>query len=94
MFSWLRNIFVSKEDDMKKKLDVNNDGKVNLADAVEVVKKVEEKVEAVAAPVVETVAKAADVNKDGKVDKADVKAAATKVKATVKSKAMKAKAKK
>ena len=94
MFSWLRNIFVSKDDTVKDKLDVNNDGKINMADAVEAVKKVEAKVEEVAAPVVEKITKTADVNKDGKVDKEDVKAAATKVKASVKSKAVRAKAKK
>ena len=88
MFSWLRNIFVSE------KLDTNKDGKVDMADAVEAVKKVEEKVEASVAPVVEKVTNAADVNKDGKVDKEDVKAAVTKAKATVKSKAVKAKSKK
>lgn len=45
-----------------KKMDVNNDGKVDIKDAV-----------AVATEVKETVVAAADVNKDGKVDVEDAK---------------------
>lgn len=61
-------------------LDVNKDGKVDLADAKAAVEKT--------VAVVET---AADVNKDGKVDLADVKAAVTKTKAAAKKAAVKAK---
>jgi hypothetical protein len=55
MFSWLRNLFVNKPEektpevvateqksvvvDLPKQLDLNNDGKVNLDDAKEAVKK-------------------------------------------------------
>jgi hypothetical protein len=63
-----------------KGLDVNNDGKVDLADAK--------------AAIDNTVAgatAAADVNKDGKVDAADVKAAAKKATSGVKKAAVKAK---
>lgn len=66
-------------------LDVNHDGKVDLADVVEVVKKTTRRVK-----------KAADVNGDGKVSKADAKAAVNKVKekaAPKKAAAMKAKPK-
>jgi hypothetical protein len=53
--------------------DVNQDGKVDLADAKAAVEKT-----------VEVIAEAADANKDGKVDVADVKVVATKAKAAVK----------
>jgi hypothetical protein len=53
--------------------DVNQDGKVDLADAKAAVEKT-----------VEVVVQAADVNNDGKVDTADVKVVATKAKAAVK----------
>lgn len=58
-----------------KNLDINEDGKVNIEDAKEAVKKT-----------VRGVRKTADVNKDGKVNKTDAKVAATKVKAAVKAK--------
>ena len=61
-------------------LDVNKDGKVDLADAKAAVEKT--------VAVVET---AADVNKDGKVDLADAKAAVTNTKAAAKKAAFKAK---
>lgn len=51
-------------------LDINNDGKVNLDDVKEAVKKTKARVK-----------KAADVNGDGRVSKADVAAAGKKVKA-------------
>lgn len=50
-------------------LDVNNDGKVDIKDAVEVVAKAKKKV-----------AKAADLNNDGKVDVNDAKEAVKKTK--------------
>jgi hypothetical protein len=53
--------------------DVNQDGKVDLADAKAAVEKT-----------VEAVTQVADANKDGKVDVADVKVVATKAKAAVK----------
>lgn len=56
----------------KNTLDVNNDGKVNLQDAVEVVKKARGRVK-----------KAADVDGDGKVTTKDAKVAAKNVKAKV-----------
>jgi hypothetical protein len=63
-----------------RKIDANNDGKIDLADA------------ALAARVtVEGVKAMADVNKDGKVDAADVKAVATKAKAGAKKAVVKAK---
>ena len=62
--------------------DVNQDGKVDLADAKAAVEKT-----------VETVTQVADANKDGKVDVADVKVVATKAKAAVKKTATKAVAK-
>ena len=65
----------------KTGVDVNQDGKVNLADAKAAVEKT-----------VEVVAEVADANKDGKVDVADVKVVATKTKAAVKKTATKAKA--
>jgi hypothetical protein len=61
--------------------DVNQDGKVDLADAKAAVEKT-----------VEAVVTVADANKDGKVDVADVKVAATKAKTAVKKTATKAKA--
>jgi hypothetical protein len=63
-----------------KGLDVNNDGKVDLADAKAAVDNAVAGVSAVA-----------DVNKDGKVDVADVKVVATKAKTQVKKAATKAK---
>lgn len=57
--------------------DVNNDGKVDLAD--------------VKAAVEKTVVAVADVNNDGKVDVADVAVVATKAKAAVKKTTAKAK---
>jgi hypothetical protein len=51
-------------------LDVNNDGKVNVADVKAAVKKTKARVK-----------KAADANNDGKVNVADVKAAVKKTKA-------------
>lgn len=54
-------------------LDVNHDGKVDLQDVKEAVKKVRAKAK-----------KAADVDGDGKVTKADAKAAVKKVSATAK----------
>jgi len=74
MFKWLRDIFVPKEEDMKKKLDVNQDGKVDLKDVAEAAKKVEEKVEQVAAPVV------AEVKETAQKVKATVKSKAVKAK--------------
>ncbi len=67
---------------LTKKLDVNKDGKVDLADA-----------KAVVVEVKETVAVAADVNKDGKVDVEDAKVVVKEVKAKTKQAATKAKAK-
>lgn len=61
--------------------DVNQDGKVDLADAKAAVEKT-----------VEAVATVADANKDGKVDAADVKVVVTKAKTAVKKTATKAKA--
>jgi hypothetical protein len=61
--------------------DVNQDGKVDLADAKAAVEKT-----------VEAVTQVADANKDGKVDVADVKVVATKAKAAVKKTATTAKA--
>jgi cytoskeletal protein RodZ len=61
--------------------DVNQDGKVDLADAKAAVEKT-----------VEAVTQVADANKDGKVDAADVKVVATKAKTAVKKTATKAKA--
>jgi hypothetical protein len=61
--------------------DVNQDGKVDLADVKAAVEKT-----------VEVVAEVADANKDGKVDVADVKVVATKAKTTAKKTATKAKA--
>ena len=61
--------------------DVNQDGKVDLADAKAAVEKT-----------VEAVTQVADANKDGKVDVADVKVVATKAKTAVKNTATKAKA--
>jgi hypothetical protein len=63
-----------------KGLDVNNDGKVDLAD-----------VKAAVDNAVEGVTSAADVNKDGKVDAADVKVVATKATTGAKKAATKAK---
>ncbi len=60
-------------------VDVNKDGKVDLAD-----------VKAAVTNTVEGVKTTADVNKDGKVDAADAKAAGTAVKKTVKKAATKA----
>lgn len=65
----------------KGTLDINNDGKVDLADA-----------KAVAEQAVADVKSVADVNNDGKVDANDAKAAATKAKTAVKKTASKAKA--
>lgn len=53
MFNWLRDFFVSKEDKMKTKLDINKDGKVDLKDVAEAAQKIEEKIEQVAAPAIE-----------------------------------------
>jgi hypothetical protein len=61
--------------------DVNQDGKVDLADAKAAVEKT-----------VEVAVTVADANQDGKVDAADVKVVATKAKAAVKKTATKAKA--
>ena len=61
--------------------DVNQDGKVDLADAKAAVEKT-----------VATVTTVADANKDGKVDVADVKVVATKAKTAVKKTVTKAKA--
>jgi hypothetical protein len=63
-----------------KSLDINNDGKVDLADA-------KVAVETAVAGVKAT----ADVNKDGKVDAADVKVVKEKAKAVVKKTTAKAK---
>lgn len=63
-----------------KSLDVNNDGKVDAADAKAAVQNVVEGVKATA-----------DVNKDGKVDSADVAVVKEKVKAGAKKAATKAK---
>jgi len=63
-----------------KGLDVNNDGKVDAADAKAAVQNVVEGVKATA-----------DVNKDGKVDVKDAKAATEAVKTQVKKTAAKAK---
>lgn len=63
-----------------KKLDLNNDGKVNVED-------VKIAVENTVSGVVET----ADANKDGKVDVEDVKVVAEKVKTTAKKAAAKTK---
>ncbi len=56
-------------------LDVNKDGKVDLADAKEAVKKVKEKAKSTA----KKAKSKADVNKDGKVDLKDAKEAVKKV---------------
>lgn len=66
----------------KNTLDVNNDGKVNLQDAVEVVKKARGRVK-----------KVVDVDGDGKVTTKDVKSAAKKVKAKATKKVATMKAK-
>jgi hypothetical protein len=63
-----------------KGLDVNNDGKVDAADAKAAVENVVEGVKA-----------AADVNNDGKVDSADVKVVAEKAKTQAKKTVAKAK---
>jgi hypothetical protein len=63
-----------------KGLDVNNDGKIDAADAKAAVQNLVEGVKATA-----------DVNKDGKVDSADVKAATETVKTQVKKTAAKVK---
>jgi biopolymer transport protein ExbD len=63
-----------------KGLDVNNDGKVDLADAKAAVKNAADGVKA-----------AADLNKDGKVTVKDAKVAGTKAKTVVKKAATKAK---
>lgn len=63
-----------------KSLDINNDGKIDAADAKAAVNNVVEGVKATA-----------DVNKDGVVDAADVKVATTKAKTAVKKAATKAK---
>ena len=63
-----------------KSLDVNQDGKVDAADAKAAVQNVVEGVKA-----------SADVNKDGKVDAADVKVVKEKAKAGAKKAATKAK---
>ena len=62
-----------------KSLDINNDGKVDLADA-----------KAAVDNTVTGVANAVDVNRDGVVDAADVKAVAEKAKTAVKKTAAKA----
>ena len=62
-----------------KSLDINNDGKVDLADA-----------KAAVANTVTGVANAVDVNRDGVVDAADVKAVVEKAKTEVKKTAAKA----
>ena len=64
-----------------KSLDVNNDGKVDAADAKAAVQNVVEGVKATA-----------DVNKDGKVDSADVKVVKEKAKAGAKKATAKVKA--
>ena len=64
-----------------EKLDANDDGKIDVADAKVAVEKA-----------VAEAKNLADVNKDGKVDVADVKAAGKKVKAGAKKAAGKAKA--
>jgi hypothetical protein len=61
-------------------LDINNDGKIDLAD-----------VKAAVDNTVTGVTATADVNKDGKVDAADVKAVATKANAAAKKTVTKAK---
>jgi hypothetical protein len=63
-----------------KNLDINNDGKVDLAD-----------VKAAVDNTVAGVTAAADVNKDGKVDAADVKEVVEKAKTQVKKAAVRAK---
>jgi hypothetical protein len=63
-----------------KGADINNDGKVDLADA-----------KAAVDNAVAGVTAAADVNKDGKVDAADVKVVTTKAKTGAKKAATKAK---
>ena len=63
-----------------KSLDVNNDGKVDLADVTLAAKNTVEGVKATA-----------DVNKDGKVDAADAKAVVQKAKTGAKKAATKAK---
>lgn len=67
-----------------KGVDVNNDGKVDLADVKEAVQNTVEAVK-------ETVVATADVNNDGKVDAEDVKVVAKKAKAGAKKAATKAK---
>ena len=64
-----------------KSFDVNQDGKVDAADA-----------KAAVQTVVEGVKETADANKDGKVDAADVKVVAEKAKTEVKKAATKTKA--
>lgn len=63
-----------------KSLDLNKDGKVDLADAKTAVNKA-----------VSGAKKAADLNKDGKVDAADAKAAVSKARTGAKKAAVKAK---
>ena len=63
-----------------KSLDINEDGKVDAADAKAAVQNA-----------VTGVKQTADVNKDGKVDAADAKVVATKAKTAVKKAAVKAK---
>ena len=63
-----------------KSLDVNNDGKIDLAD-----------ISLAAKTAVEGVKATADVNKDGKVDAADVKVVATKANTGAKKAVSKAK---
>jgi hypothetical protein len=63
-----------------KSLDLNKDGKVDLADAKTAIDNA-----------VSGTKKAADLNKDGKVDAADVKVAASKAKTGAKKAAVKAK---
>jgi hypothetical protein len=70
-------IYVNRE---AKTLDLNEDGKVDAADAKAAIQKT-----------VDAVRNAGDVNKDGKVDAADVKVATTKAKTAVKKAAVKAK---
>jgi hypothetical protein len=63
-----------------KNLDINNDGKVDLAD-----------VKAAVDNTVSAVKEAADVNKDGKIDAEDAKVLVAKAKTAVKKAAVKAK---
>lgn len=91
MFKWLRDIFVSEEDKMKKKIDVKNDVKVDTTK--DLAEKIENNIEKTVAPVVDEVS--IDANKDViVVATQDVNVPLEKVKATAKTKASKTRSRK